>query len=103
MTTVTMGVGDREPVLTTVATWDDGSPVDLTGGSATFTLLRLDGTAVFTARPAVIDDPTEGELSYAWQAGDLAVAGRYRARFTVTIAGKALTVPSHGAIEVVVS
>jgi len=92
MSDITIGAGDRLPVITRTVTVD-GTVVNLTGATVTFTVY----------------DPSDmsatGVVSYTWSAGD-AVAltvGNYFARFVITLGSQNLSAPNDGYLTVNVS
>lgn len=93
-------VGDTAPALTVTVAYSDGSPVDLTGATATFAVRDATGIVVIPETAATVGTDT---LSYAWQAGDTATAGFYRAEFTVTLLDTGIsTFPSQYYVDVII-
>lgn len=76
--------------------------LDLTGGSVTFRMTDIEGTAVVDDASATVDETGDGALvqpivSYAWQSADTDVAGTFRAEFAVTFSsGKVERYPNNG-------
>ena len=90
MTDRIMTAGDTSPTLEVELL---PAPINLTGAAVTFSARdALTGAVVIDGAAAVIGgDPTQGIVSYAWQAGDLAAPRRLECEFRV--------VYSDGAIE----
>jgi hypothetical protein len=83
-------VGNRSPSITDQITTSDGTPVDLTSATVTFSM-RLIGSATLkvSAATAVIVAPaTNGNVRYDWQTADVNAAGQYLVWWTVTAGGK---------------
>jgi hypothetical protein len=85
---------DRLPVLSILAAYRDGTPVDLTGATApTFKMSAAGATAPKVDAAATVTDPAAGAIAYAWAAGDTDTPGIFAAQFSVLLAGKSLTFP----------
>lgn len=95
---------DLFPSLTLLATYGDGTVVDLSAATAPRFLMRLAGdTELKVDATATITDGAAGEITYAWAEGDTDTAGRYEAQFQVELDGKPLTLPAPAqALEVVI-
>lgn len=77
---------DTGPEITSILTYNDGTPVDL---SQTDTLVRFQmresADRRFTVNaPADITDGAAGEVSYTWGANDLSRPGDYQIQWQVT-------------------
>lgn len=101
---VTLRSGDRLPVVRRTVTVD-GSALDLSGYSATFTVAPLGGgTALIDAAAATIDPDqvaNKGAISYSFTANDASIpAGVYAGWFEVTTSSKTLTIPNDGFLVV---
>jgi len=82
-------VDNTSPSIAQTITVDDVA-VDLTGSSVAFKM-RAPGSATLKVDAAAsIDVPASGEVSYAWQAGDLDAAGEWLVWWEVTLAGGAV-------------
>ena len=70
--------------------------VNLSGATVVFNMRGLSGPAVVDRGPAeIVGDPMDAVVSYAWQPGDTAQAGYFRAEFEVTYAdGSVETFPN---------
>ena len=71
-------------------------PVDLSGGSATFTMVEKDSptTKKIDAATATIVSPgTLGEVEYDWEGTDTDTSGDYLGEFEITIPGGKFTRP----------
>jgi len=81
---------------------EDETAFDLTGAvSATFIMYDAAGTEIISTLGTIESPATTGVLSYAWAAGDTAIAGEFRAEFDVDYGGgETLTVPVRGNILV---
>jgi hypothetical protein len=72
--------GDLQPAIQ--ITLEGLSAPIPTGALATFSMAQADGS-VLVSGPAVVDDPVNGIVHYAWNPGDTAIAGVYRAQIAV--------------------
>lgn len=99
-----MGTGDLLPIITATLLDRNGDPVDLTGASVTFRMRdHASGYTAVNDAVAMIDgDPTDGQVSYVWVAGDTDRHGEYLAEWIVTIDSKQQTVPNDGWVTVVI-
>lgn len=99
--TRTMRQNDRLPTLTTVA-FTEGQRVDLTVfASITFRMVASDGTVKIAAGTATGD--VNGNLSYAWAAGDTDTVGEYEVVFrALDGTGKRQTFPTGYNLRVVI-
>jgi len=92
-------VGDTESPIEDTLTDDDGA-IPITGyQSVKFHLVKPDDTVVEAddSGNVTVDNAGGGDVSYAFQSGDLDQEGRYRYEWEVTFAsGGVLTVPSDG-------
>lgn len=78
----------------------DGSPLDITGATVTFSFRNTNGSFSKVNGAAEIVTPTAGAVKYAWVDGDTNEIGHYLGKWTVTFdGGKKLQVPSSGWIE----
>lgn len=78
-------------------TYDDGTPVDLTGATVVMNMI-LDGATSFTvdSGSCTIVNATEGSIRYQWVSPETDVPGMYRIEFIITFnSGAILTVPSN--------
>jgi hypothetical protein len=102
---ITIGVGDRLPIITRTITVD-GAAVDLTGGTASFRVYAPATMTTLISTSATISSPaTAGIVTYTWSAGDAALltAGNSFAQFVVTLGSRNLTAPNDGYMTVLVS
>ncbi len=92
---------DRLPTMTAVA-FSEGARVDLTVfASIAFRMVASDGTVKIAAGAATGD--ANGNLSYAWAAGDTDTVGEYEAVFKATDGtGKVQTFPTGYNLKVVI-
>jgi len=105
---VTIKQGDTLPVLRRRFTDDSGGVIDLSAASSVNFRMRPIGSngeptveAAATIDDPAPSDPDDPQVSYAWQAGDTAMAGTYEAEFEIVFAtGDRLTVPNDGAMIV---
>ena len=105
MSDITIGVGDRLPIITRTITVD-GAAVDLTGGTASFRVYDPATMTALISTSATISSPaTAGIVTYTWSAGDAALltAGNYFAQFVVTLGSRNLTAPNDGYMTLTVS
>lgn len=70
----------------------DESLVDLTGGTVTFKIKRINETLNKISAVCTLDDPTDGECSYATISGDLDEAGVYDSELQVVLASSTTTI-----------
>lgn len=90
-------VGDTEvPFAPVFAHLSDGSPVNIVGATFAMKMVNDLGT-VKTCDPTkwTIDNGTQGQAHYQWQAGDVDTAGMWTLYITITIGGK----PVHGDVK----
>lgn len=94
--------GDSAPVLTDTLTYSDGTAVNLTGATVTFTMRSLTAAAAqIAAAPATVTTPTAGAVSYTFSATDSAVAGNYAANWQVTFPDTSvMTFPTDGYLDI---
>lgn len=59
-----------------------GDPINLTGYTATFSIVKGDGTDL--SRTADLSDGPNGEVTYIWVAADMDTAGVLRCEFKAT-------------------
>ena len=78
--------------------------LDLTGASATFTMLDSEGALKVSTAVANVPAPqTDGRISYDWIAANTDTAGRFRGEFEITLAsGKKFSAPQQGFLEIFV-
>ena len=77
--------GDRLPPLTVTLRDAAGAAVPLTGATVRFHMREIGAQEVKVNRPAqVVQPPANGQVSYAWAAGDTDTPGTYYAEFQVT-------------------
>lgn len=96
-------VGDTRPeVAITVTDEATGNALNLTGGSATFTMKAEKGGAVkVNAIAATIYDAANGKVKYTWLTANVDTPGRYLAEFEITLSGGGIvTFPQDGYIEI---
>lgn len=71
-------LGDTAPSIFGVLTNADASPFDLTDATVTFQMRRAsDRRFKVSAAADIVGDPTDGEVRYDWQVGDLDTADDY--------------------------
>ncbi len=76
---------------------DGGTPVDLVGGTALFSMEDLQGNAKITGAAAVIEDPVNGIVRYDWVTGDTDTEGVFVGQFQITIASRQYLQPNNAA------
>lgn len=87
-------VGATLPVLR-VRVMDGNDPVDLAGGTATFTMRDKDGNAKILDAAAIVEgDGSSGIVRYEWDVVDTNTSRIYFGQFTITLAGDDLIVPN---------
>ena len=79
-----------------VLTYDDATPIDLTGATVTITTILDDADSpTVDNETCQVTLPDSGVIVYTWQAGETDVVGMYRIEFLITFnSGATLTVPS---------
>src|SRR5690242_14974001 len=96
-----------QPALEATLKYDDGTAVDLTGASVTFSMKDRKGNVIATGSAAVQVPATAGKIKYSWIAADTKNAGDYKAEFEVDFGGgnilKAPSDPTKPFIEIRVS
>ena len=97
-------VGSLEPVLPITVYQGDGTPLDLTSVTTTFTMKdRASGATKVNAAAVNVTDAVAGKMEYRWIAGDVDTAGAYRGLFRLVLAsGKPLILPSEAYIDIVI-
>lgn len=103
---ILMRVGNTRPQLEVTLTDEEGHPVDLTG--ADVEVVVVDPFLVerwrADASVAADQDAETGQVSYAWQAPDVATAGNYGLFFHVTFdTGDTTDFPTGGPLSFVVA
>jgi len=84
----TLQRGDTAPPIRATLYDAEGNPVNLVGATVAFFMRRVrQRTLKIDSAPVTVVSPTEGQVSYAWQAGDTNEPGVYEARFAVTYPG----------------
>lgn len=91
---ITLGAGDRSPLVTWTILDRAGNPVDLTGATITFSYRLIDGSSAGVTEPgAIVGTPTKGNVS--WHPAPGIAAGIYHASWGVLLASAdPLTYPS---------
>lgn len=79
--------------------------VDLTGASIVFNMTRSIGTPIVNRGAAeIVDDATDGIVSYQWAEGDTSQTGQFRGEFEITYAdGSIETFPNYGYIQILIT
>lgn len=83
------------PILTATLTYDDGTPIDLTGATVKFQM-RLPGSSTLKVDSAavVVGAATLGQVSYTWVAADTDTPGLYVAWFSAVFGLSTLHAPN---------
>lgn len=94
--------GDTAPVFTDTLTYDDGTPVNLTGATLSFVMRSLVAASPLTLTGTTTSpSPTTGAIQFAPSLADTAVAGNYMAQWVVVFSGGTrMTFPTVGYISV---
>lgn len=89
MSDFSIKVGDLRPTLQAVLKLSDGTIVDLTGATVTFSMRvkGSTGTPKVNKQAAVILAEDEGLVEYRWQGTDTDTAGSFRGEFEVILPG----------------
>ncbi len=74
---------------------DQGESVDLTGGTALFSMVDDSDVAKITGAAAVITDELNGIVSYSWATGDTDTEGKFFGQFQVTVGGSLYLLPDN--------
>lgn len=101
--TFSIKVGDRLPALRASLTDSSGHSIDLTGATVLFSM-RKSGSSQpeVDEQPSSILDATGGMVEYQWAEGDTAVAGQYKAEFTVLLSGLRMSFPNDSFFSITV-
>lgn len=96
---------DSAPPITVTCSNQDGTPVDLTNATSAKFLMAIPGQAAkIDAAGAISGTPTNGQVTYTWQAGDLDTPARYAAEVEVTWTGGTVsTYPGSGYLDILVT
>lgn len=94
--------GDLLPAMTSTLESAPGAAQDLTGATVVF---RFQPAAGGTVRSfaCVITDVATGRVQYNWQVGDTDFPGPYIGEFVATFAGKEISYPSVGFLNILIS
>lgn len=94
--------GDSTPIFTQTLRDQNGNILNLTGCTVQFVMRLITAAAPQVNAAATVVSATNGEVSYAWAAGDTATAGIYACTFqvTTTSSGATYTYPNDGYLEV---
>lgn len=78
------------------------TPVDLTGATATFTMVTDDDarTVKVNAETATITSDVGGLIEYAWTSSDTDTVGDYLGEFEITLGGGKITLPNDDSLEI---
>ena len=75
-------------------------PMDLTDAESVTFQARSSDEAVRITGPCVVEDASEGQVSYAWEDGDTSIAGHYYVEFEIDWGlGRIETVPNDGYVD----
>jgi hypothetical protein len=91
-------VGDRRPALRITCNQGDGTALDLTGATVTFSMkTRGGGPVKVSAQACTVITAASGIVEYRWAAADTDTAGDYDAEFRISLPGTLqTTVPGNG-------
>ena len=97
-----MKTGDRLPsIRRKLASAETSQPLDLTGATARFIMMDVDGNVKVNASAIVESPETDGTIRYDWAAGDTSEDGTFEAEFQITFStGEVYTMPNDGHIIV---
>jgi len=103
-TTLVLKRGDRLPSALVPLTNNDGSAVNLTGATVTFSMRSGPAATpkVNAGTVNIVGDPALGMVRYDWAAGDTDTVGTYLATFLVTAGGETQSYPGAGFLLVVI-
>lgn len=86
---------DTFPLIPATITDDAGAPVDVSGATVTFRMVRDTGAVVIAAGAVTTVSAANGQVRYEWVVGDTAVPGWYRAEFRVVLpSGRVMKAPN---------
>lgn len=94
---------DTRPTIDIVVTQEsDGSVLDLTGATATFSMKnKATGVVKINAQAATFPDASLGQVRYTLVAGDVDTEAIFLGEFTITLVGGGVfTIPHFGHIEI---
>lgn len=86
-----VSVGDTGAPFAPQFLHKDGSPQPLIGATITMIMEDAEGNTKNAAGTWVIDDPSNGQAHYLYDANDVNTAGNWILYITITIGGKPLT------------
>lgn len=86
----TVRSGDTAPALVATLKADDGTVVNLTGATVTFSMRDQKTGAILVTGACTLTSATGGVVTYTWVTGNTDVAGVYNADFKVTFSGGAI-------------
>lgn len=90
------------PILSTVSD-DADAPVDVSGATVTFRMVRDTGAVVIEAGEVTIISAANGQIGYQWASGDTAVPGWYRAEFRITFpSGRTMKAPNGDFLHILI-
>jgi hypothetical protein len=95
--------GDTLPIFTATVLDENGDVVDLTGASVQLVIRNLSSSSPAVNAAVEITDPSAGEIEYAWESPDTAVADLYMGSLVVSPeSGGQFTYPNDGYLSIAI-
>lgn len=94
---------DRRPYLTGTIKQPNGSPMNLSGVTAAYLIIRKTGSnSVLLRKPVIFTDPANGRFQYVWETGDTDSPGTYDAEIELQWGAEPQTVPVDSYYRIIV-
>ena len=94
--------GDRKEYLVATLKDSNGNAIDVSGLTVKFIMAADTSTTPVINGACTLTDPSNGIVTYEWQAGDTSTAGTYIAEFQIDDSGEYRTVPTKGYLTIII-
>lgn len=92
---------DTRPPIEVTLQYDNGSPVNLTGGSVFFVMGNLTDYSTYRSGACTITSASDGQCKYDWDVLDTGSVGNFWGEFQTTWStGSVMTLPSNHNLKV---